>query len=185
MAVDNGAVRQEPERKPLQLKRATAKAFIKANPVLLKGEPAFEYDMQRLKIGDGYTRYRDLPYIADARKIPKDGKSAYDLWLDEGHEGTVEDFLDSLIGEPGKSTYEIWLSLGHEGTVEDFIDSIKGDTGKSAYEIWLDEGHEGTVEDFLDSLIGKSAYEIWLDLGFEGSESDFIKYLTTTTWGTF
>ena len=129
MAVDNGAVRQEPERKPLQLKRATAKAFIKANPVLLKGEPAFEYDMQRLKIGDGYTRYRDLPYIADARKIPKDGKSAYDLWLDEGHEGTVEDFLDSLIG--------------------------------------------------------KSAYEIWLDLGFEGSESDFIKYLTTTTWGTF
>lgn len=29
------------------------------------------------------------------------GKSAYDLWLEEGNTGTVSDFLDSLVGPPG------------------------------------------------------------------------------------
>ena len=29
------------------------------------------------------------------------GKSAYDLWIDEGNEGTIEDFLNSLKGEKG------------------------------------------------------------------------------------
>lgn len=29
------------------------------------------------------------------------GKSAYDIWLDQGNVGTEQDFLDSLKGEPG------------------------------------------------------------------------------------
>jgi hypothetical protein len=156
----------KPVTKPLQLKRGTAAAFYNVNPILLNGQPGFEYDTNKLKIGDGRTHWRDLPYIGDHSK-PKDGKSAYQLWIEEGHSGTVEDFLESLIGEPGKSTYEIWLSLGNEGTVVDFINSIqgeKGDRGYSAYEIWIQEGHTGTVQDFLDSLVGKSAYEVWLEL---------------------
>jgi len=76
------------------------------------------------------------------------------------------------------------LTLGHEGTVEDFIQSLQGKDGvdgKSAYEIWIEEGHEGTVTDFLNSLVGKSAYEIWLSLGHEGSEEDFIASLKGET----
>ena len=30
-----------------------------------------------------------------------DGKSAYEVWLDEGNTGTEQDFFDSLQGEPG------------------------------------------------------------------------------------
>lgn len=30
-----------------------------------------------------------------------DGKSAYDIWLEEGHTGTEQDFLNSLIGPIG------------------------------------------------------------------------------------
>lgn len=143
-----------PKSRPLQLKRGTARAFRKVNPLLLEGQPAFETDSFRLKIGNGKTRYNDLPYIGEGH-----GKSAYELWLESGHTGTVEDFLDSLIGKDGKSTYELWLSLGNEGTIADFLNSLvgeRGEKGSSAYEVWRDEYmHDPslTVEDYITYLI--------------------------------
>jgi hypothetical protein len=175
--VDNG-VEIKPKNKPLQFKRGSHDAFKQANPILLYGQPAFEKDTFMLKVGNGITPYNDLPYIGDHSK-PKDGKSAYEIWIEEGHEGTVTDFLESLIGDPGKSAYEIWLSVGHEGTIMDFLIDIQGD---SAYEVWLSDGHTGTVTDFLDSLVGESAYEIWIDQGHEGSEEEFLEWLCTMTW---
>lgn len=85
----------------------------------------------------------------------KRGKSAYELWLDQGNTGDIEDFLESL---EGLSAYEIWIALGNTGTEADFIEYLKGERGadgKSAYEHWLDEGNVGTVQDFLDSLKGE------------------------------
>lgn len=202
------------KRPPLQFKRGTAKAFRLANPLLLSGQPAFEIDTKRLKIGDGKTRYLALPYVGGERD-GKDGKSAYQLWRENGNSGSVEDFLESLIGPAGKSTYELWLSLGNEGTIVDFMDTLqgaKGDRGKSAYELWLEQGNEGSIAEFIDSLKGESAYELWLSLGNEGTVADFIDSLKgesayelwkevtgnteateeeyiastmTTTWGTF
>lgn len=166
-------------KKPIQFKRGTAEAFWAKNPVLLAGQPAFETDTKKLKIGDGITRYNALPYIGDG----KDGKSAYDLWIDAGNTGSIDDFLNYCVGPAGKSAYEIWLILGNEGTMFDFIESLhgtpgeKGDPGKSAYDLWIEEGHSGTIADFLESLRGKSAYEIWIALGHEGSEQDFIDSL--------
>ena len=138
--------------KPLQLKRGSAKAFKKVNPILLEGQPAFETDTFRLKIGNGTTRYNDLPYIGES----DDGKSAYDIWIEQGHEGTVDDFLDSLVGPTGQSTYEAWLALGNEGTLADFINSLVGETGKSAYEVWRDDYmHDPslTVDDYVAYMI--------------------------------
>lgn len=66
-------------------------------------------------------------------------------------------------GANGKSAYELWLQLGNVGTLQDFMDSLRGQDaeqgrggtpGKSAYEIWLDNGNTGTEQDFLDSLEG-------------------------------
>ena len=171
MALTNNS--NQSKNRPLQLKRGTAKAFWRANPVLLEGQPAFETDTNRLKIGNGKTRYNLLPYIGEQSK-GEDGKSAYQLWREAGFSGTVDDFLDSLIGPAGKSTYEIWLSLGNEGTIVDFIVDMQGE---SAYEVWLKEGNTGSVSDYLNSLVGKSAYDIWLSLGNEGSEVDFINSL--------
>jgi len=177
--VDNGFPKPTPKRPPLQLKRATSRMFRKVNPVLLCGEPAYEWDTGKMKVGNGKWPYNRLPYIGD-HTAPKDGKSAYQIWKDAGNQGTIDDFLESLIGPDGKSAYQIWLSVGHEGTIIDFLDSLvgeKGDRGYSAYEIWLQEGHEGTVTDFLKSLEGKSAYDIWISLGHEGTEKDFIDSL--------
>ena len=32
-------------------------------------------------------------------------------------------------GPPGKSAYQIWLENGNEGTEQDFLDSLKGESG--------------------------------------------------------
>ena len=72
---DQGSVRNKPKTIPLQFKRGTAEAFRRANPILLNGEPAWEWDTYRLKIGDGVKRYKQLPYITGGY----DGKSAKDF----------------------------------------------------------------------------------------------------------
>lgn len=178
MYIPDQGEQYKPPTRPLQFKRGTARAFRKANPVLLSGEPAFEIDTDKMKVGTGKKAYNDLPYIGDHNK-PKDGKSTYELWLEAGNEGTLEQFLEAQIGDAGASAYEMWLQAGNEGTILDFLDSLVGD---SAYEVWIKAGHEGSVDDFLKSLEGKSAYEVWLDQGYEGSEQDYLDWLRTTSW---
>ena len=152
----------QPKKPPIQLKRGTFRAFQNANPLLLDGQPAFEIDTNRLKIGNGINHYLDLPYIGEGT----DGKSAYELWLDEGHTGSVEDFLNSLIGSNGKSTYELWLEQGNEGTIADFLNSLIGQDGKE----------------------GKSAFEVWRDDYMHDPSltvDDYVGDMRTTSWATF
>lgn len=77
------------------------------------------------------------------------GKSAYEIWLDEGHTGTQSDFLNWLKGEDGSDGTD-----GNGSDGEDGKDGQDGKDGKSAYEIWLDNGHIGTEADFLTWLKG-------------------------------
>lgn len=46
-----------------KLKRGSAQAWKEQNPILAAGEPGYELDTHKLKIGDGSTHYNDLPYI--------------------------------------------------------------------------------------------------------------------------
>ena len=48
-----------------QFKRGTAQRWIDVNPILRQGEPGFEYDTGKLKIGDGFTPWLALSYIND------------------------------------------------------------------------------------------------------------------------
>jgi len=54
-----------------------------------------------------------------------------------------------------KDLYQLWLEAGNEGTLDDFLLTFKGDQGDSNYQLWLDDGNEGTVEDFFATLHGK------------------------------
>jgi hypothetical protein len=80
------------------------------------------------------------------------GKSAYELWLEQGNVGSVDDFIDFLKGEQGET--------------------IQGDTGKSAYELWLEQGNDGTIEDFLDSLKGEQGIGEKGEQGLKGEKGD-------------
>ena len=46
-----------------QLRRGNADVWAKNNPVLAAGEPAFELDTGKLKIGNGNDAYNNLPYV--------------------------------------------------------------------------------------------------------------------------
>ena len=94
------------------------------------------------------------------------GKSAYEIWLEAGNIGTIDDYLVSLKGEP--FTFEdftpdqLALLKGEKGdpfTFDDFTPEqlalLKGEKGDSAYQIWLDAGNMGTEEEFLASLKGE------------------------------
>lgn len=90
-----------------------------------------------------------------------DGKSAYELAVDSGFEGTLDEWLTSIHGEPGEdglSAYELAvLHEGFVGTVNEWLDSLKGDPGEkgdSEYDLAVQNGYEGTVEEWLDERKG-------------------------------
>ncbi|MFM5904492.1 MAG: collagen-like protein, partial [Micrococcales bacterium] len=76
--------------------------------------------------------------------------SAYGLWLASGHDGTLQDFFDALVGQPGADGYI--GSDGVNGTAGS--DGKNGADGPSAYQLWLDAGNSGSETDFLRALVG-------------------------------
>jgi hypothetical protein len=50
----------------LKLRRGTSVDWASKNPVLGSGEPGYETDTHLLKIGDGTSRWSELPYFIDA-----------------------------------------------------------------------------------------------------------------------
>ena len=61
--------------KTIRFKRGTSASWSRVNPVLLEGEPGFEKDTNKIKIGDGSTQWNDLPYLNGNFTISADGKS--------------------------------------------------------------------------------------------------------------
>lgn len=114
------------------------------------------------------------------------GKSAYDIAVEYGFEGTEQEWLESLKGDKGDpgingeagsdglSAYEIEVKNGYQGSEQEWIDEIKGikgdtgakgDDGLSAYEVAVENGFEGTVNQWLESLEGAKG-----DSGAKGNE---------------
>ena len=88
---------------------------------------------------NGKSDLVDIPVSHETGTAGQNGKSAYQIWLENGHSGTVVDFLKSLKGDKGDK--------GDTG-----LAGQDGHDGKSAYQIWLDNGHSGSETDFLNSL---------------------------------
>ena len=97
------------------------------------------------------------------------GKSAYETWLENGHTGTEQEFIDHIKGIDGKD--------GKDG--KDGADGAPGPQGESAYQTWIAMGNTGSESDFLNSLkgIGKSTYDVWLELGNTGTPQEFLDTL--------
>lgn len=121
-------------------------------------------------------------------KDGKNGKSAYDLAVEAGFEGSVDEWLQSLHGANGKDGR--YGANGHDGAK-----GQDGQNGKSAYEIAIANGFKGTEEEWLNSLKGRdgsngasgrngadgkngvdglSAYELAKKNGFQGTEQEWL-----------
>lgn len=55
----------------IQIRRGNSTFWDDENPVLHPGEPGYEKNTRRMKIGDGVTHWRELPYFTAP------GSSAY------------------------------------------------------------------------------------------------------------
>lgn len=53
-----------------KVRRGQSETWANINPTLTDGEPGYELDTHRLKIGDGNTSWNDLPYIGEASSLP-------------------------------------------------------------------------------------------------------------------
>lgn len=154
------------------------------SPAPVKDDAYVVLDTGLLYIYDGATWSSGIPFKGDPGQDGADGtngldgKSAYQVWLDQGNTGTQAQFLASLEGadgtngtngtdgSDGASAYQIWLAAGNTGTEAQFLDSLRGadgtngtngsdgTDGQSAYQIWLAAGNTGTEADFLASLKG-------------------------------
>lgn len=68
------------------------------------------------------------------------GKSAYELAVEKGYRGTLDEWLASLNGSngnDGKSAYELAVENGYQGTEEEWLASLKGSAG--------DQGDDGVT----------------------------------------
>ncbi len=111
------------------------------------------------------------------------GLSAYELAVKQGFEGSLDEWLDSLVGSTGTSAYELARSKGYTGTEEEWLESLRGTNGTnglSAYELARNQGYTGTLNDWFASLMGaegKSAYDIAVDNGYVGDEESWMQSL--------
>src|SRR5690625_1483864 len=67
---------------------------------------------------------------------------------------------DGLRGPAGKDAYELAVSEGFEGTLDEWLESIIGPEGKNAYDLAVEEGFEGTLEEWLGSLRGQKGDKV-------------------------
>lgn len=121
------------------------------------------------KLGDAYLIdthvwiYNGTSWIDGGEVRGPTGKSAYELAVDNGFNGSVQAWLTSLKGADGAaglSAYEVAKAAGFAGSEAQWLLSLKGtqgDAGKSAYEIAKANGYAGTETEWLTSLKGTNS----------------------------
>lgn len=157
---------------------------------IFKGQPntnyVFKSDLREdvslvLKTGEQYTLDSSKLLFVPQELIEildndsgdgEDGKSAYQLAIESGFTGTLQEWLQSLTGTKGDKGDQGDIGpagpqgqqgiqgpkgdKGDKGTTGSQglqgLQGAQGPSGKSAYEIWLAQGNTGTEQDFLNSM---------------------------------
>lgn len=122
--------------------------------------------------------------------------TAYDLAVEMGFEGTLSEWLDSLVGPKGDDS-EVpgppnVLTVGEVTTGaagSDAAATITGTAPEQVLGLTIPRGDKGAKGDTGDDSTvpgptGKSAYEFAVDAGFEGTEEEFADATLpdTVTW---
>ena len=110
-----------------------------------QGEPGPQGERGKPFTYEDFTSAQLLALKGKKGDTGADGKSAYELAVENGFDGDLAAWLDSLTGEDG-------------------MDGGKGEDGLSAYEIAVENGFEGSVTEWLASLVG--------DKGAKGDKGD-------------
>ena len=71
-------------------------------------------------------------------------------------EGTFTVPAINILGQNGKSAYEIWLESGHSGTLDDFLNSLKGQDGRNGNDGL--PGKDASAQGAYEMLMGMNVY---------------------------
>ena len=160
-----------------------------------------------VKENDAWVLKGNIKGESNAGNNGLNGKSAYEIAVDNGYTGTEAEWLASLIGEAGangdignngKSAYELAVENGFTGTEEQWLTTLigpegaagaAGQDGKSVYELAVENGFTGSLDEWLTSLVGeqgqqgqqgqegKSAYELAVENGYTGTLEQWLTSL--------
>lgn len=113
-----------------------------------------ETNLAMVSYTGSYNDLSDKPTLTTGPQGPVggDGKSAYQVAVDNGFVGTQSQWLDSLVGEQGETG-----ETGPKGGPGDSITGPAGPSGavgKSAYEVAVQNGYVGSESAWLASLVG-------------------------------
>lgn len=107
-----------------QFKRGTAQRWIDVNPILRQGEPGFEYDTGKLKIGDGFTPWLALPYINDVNVSGQEEMVVVASYSDlpkVGDEGKLYRVVEDKLLYQWNLQRNLYESLGSQGSFDPTI----------------------------------------------------------------
>lgn len=63
----------------IQLKRGKSSSWVTLNPVLQPGEPGFEIDTGKIKIGNGVDEWLNLKYVGEDKELIVNANTHYDF----------------------------------------------------------------------------------------------------------
>lgn len=145
------------KRTKIRFKRGQSDILNEVNLILDPGEPCFELDTYKLKIGDGVTPYKDLDYINKAQPILIDdtlsisGAAADSLTVGR----TLEELRQQKLDE--SKLQEAITEALNKAVESGLFKGEPGSDGLSAYQIAVNNGYVGTEAEWLASLKGQDA----------------------------
>ena len=103
----------------IQFKRGSASRWAELNPILEVGEPGYDTDSGRLKIGDGETHWNDLLFQDEKAVVSKESKFSFPSY---GRKNTI--YKDESSGQLYQYVNGRYSILGTEGVLD--IKQING-----------------------------------------------------------
>jgi hypothetical protein len=88
----------------------------------------------------------------------KDGKDAYQVWVDRQPAGADTSWCAYLEAIQGEDAYEVWVEHQPEGADTSWQAYLNAIRGESAYQIWAEyqpEGADTSIEAYLEYMAGK------------------------------
>jgi hypothetical protein len=109
-----------------QVKRANKETWIRVNPVLAPGEPGCELDTHLLKMGDGVTKWSDLPYVGVSTNPGEGVDLAEYLRKDEWQKEINEIQKTFLTLNQAEQTFASWEELNNHIATQNSPGLVKG-----------------------------------------------------------